>query len=271
MEIIILLISLTLLILIVTAHKRKRKLRIAAVIALMVVTLIALLFYSQSGSEGSEIIASFITGSSEQLDKIKPSAEDEPGEWKLYNHEKTDSRVGNNSFTIRPTVECIWGKQASGPMIYRDAEGNIYFSSLIRTRKFSDTLHFPRDRAWQFGGIMLRDPSSEENNIYIAVGSKDSELIIEVKSTINNISQSEGYKWPSGDAELMIQREAMVFGLYARPYGTKGPWTRIHTYYRPDFPEKLQAGLIAYSYSYGRNLNDFITYFDEVNIWRDHE
>jgi hypothetical protein len=223
-----------------------------------------------------EIVSAFLSGNTLNLEKLDSftSADFRTGEWEVVNQDFSEMHlVGNRSFTIKPNAECFWGKQSTGPMIFTRTEGNFFFTSLIRTRKFSDTLNFPRDQARQFGGIMLRSASenTNENYIYIAVGHRDSDLYIEVKSTNDGISTSDIYKWPSGDAELMIRREAMVFGLYARPYGTKRDWMRVQTYYRPDLPKMLNAGLIAYSYSFGRDLNDFIAYFDDVNIRRENE
>jgi hypothetical protein len=276
MEIIILLISVSLLALTLTFLKKNRRLKILSLFVILFATGITLLFTTMDNVEvnGEEIISSFLAGNTLKIEKTDFSDiyEDEV-EWDIYNPEMSELRLSGRSFSLKPSVECLWGKKSTGPMIFRAAEGDFYFSSLIRTRLFSDTLAFPRERAWQFGGIMLRDTTSEknENNIYIAVGRKDTELHIEVKSTTNGVSSSENFKWPSGDAELMIQREAVVFGLYARPYGTKGPWTQVQTFYRPDLSNTLQAGLFVYSYSYGRNLNDFIAYFDDVNVRRENE
>jgi hypothetical protein len=276
MEIFILLISAGLIVLILTLFKFRRKLKITFLIFVVVAAAVILLLTTLSSGnlKGGELVSAFLAGSSISIESnvSEIPVEEMETEWNVYNHEMTDLRKESNSFSLRPDKETLWGKKSSGPMIYRNAEGNFFFSSLIRTRKYSDTLTHPTEKAWQLGGIILRDPADEEeNNIFIAVGRKDADLYLEVKSTSNGKSVTNNYRWPSGDAELMIRRETSVFGLYARPYGTKGEWLRISTYYRPDLPNKLQAGVIAYSYSYGKNLNDFIAYFDEVNIRRENE
>jgi hypothetical protein len=277
MEIFILLLTFVLLIIVLTFLRKKRRLKIMFILIIITAAGIMMIISNFNDGEirGAEIISSFLSGNNLELEQLKP-AEEKAAElpvWNTFNSEISEFRTGNNSFSIRAVEECIWGRESTGPMIFRTAEGNFFLSSLVRTRPYSDTLNFYKERARQFGGIMLRNPDSlsGENNIYIAVGRKNDGLRLEVKSTIEGKSTSEIFRWPSGDAELMIQREAKVFGLYARPFGTKGVWTRVKTYYRPDLPNTLQAGIIIYSYSYGKNFNDFIAYFDDVNIRRGNE
>jgi hypothetical protein len=277
MEIFILLLTIILLIIIFTLLRKKRRLKIIFILIIIAAGGITMILKNLYDGEirGEELISSFLSGNNLESEQLKPieTPETEPPVWNTYNSEISEFRFGENSFSIKAAGESIWGKESTGPMIFRNAEGNFFLSTLVRTRPYSDTLNFSEDRAWQFGGIMLRNPDSlsGENYIYIAVGKRYNDLRLEVKSTTEGKSTSKTFKWPSGDAELMIQREAVVFGLYARPFGTKGEWTRVQTYYRPDLPNTLQAGIIIYSFSYGKKLNDFIAYFDDVNIRRENE
>jgi len=278
MEILVLLASVTMLVLLLAAVKGYRGLKII-LLFLSVISAAGWIFFNNSSDDinGTEFISSFLSGLTFNEEKNEVLAVTPPDEvkpqWKVYNGHLADIRHEGNSFSFSPKEESIWWRRSKGLLVYRYAEGDFFFSSLVRTRKNSDTLKYPDD-AWQFGGIMLRDPSAEqsqESYILIAVGSMDSALMIEIKSTIQGVTTKSNFRWLSGDAELMIQREAGVFGMCVRPYGTAARWTRLTTYYRPDLPVKLQAGIMAYAFSYGRNVHDMTAYFDDVKIRRENE
>jgi hypothetical protein len=279
MEILLLVLGLlSVIVLLITSVRKYMGFKVVLLLLLMIFAGGVIFYNSMDKNDegGTDIISSFLSGNSTPASKgsiLIPSTEEEPAaEWKTLNTDMADVWHESDSFTLRPNTECIWWKKGKGPMVFKEARGDFYFSSGIRTRKKSDTLKFPDD-AWQLAGIIIRSPADEskENYVFISVGFRESYLQIEVKNTVDNETTSHNYEWPSGDAELMIQRESGVFGMHVRPYGTKAAWKRIQTIYRPDMPRNLQAGITAYSYSYGRNIHDFIAYFDDITIRKANE
>lgn len=185
--------------------------------------------------------------------------------WQMYNPTLVDINLNNGFLHIIPKTESVWYKEDEGFSIYKNINGNIALLTKVHTRKNSDTTKYP-DAQWQFGGIMLRNPTTEkENYVFLVIGHRGDELQVEVKSTTNDVSDVEGFDWPTGDAELMILRKGTLFSLYARNDSSE-QWQLKKEYDRPDLPQDLQASVVAYAYSYGRNIFDLLVKFDYVRF-----
>lgn len=192
-------------------------------------------------------------------------------EWITYNGNMVNISISSGQLIMAPNVESVWWLKERGPMIYKMINGDFSLSTKVQTRKASDTTQYP-DKEWQLGGIMLRDPDSEnpergENYVFIVVGYRGTLLQVEVKSTFLGKSEVIGISWPHGDAELRISRKGSLFYMMARKNSTQ-KWQVIKIYERPDLPNELQAGLIVYSFSNFKGAVDFIARFDKVEFWR---
>jgi regulation of enolase protein 1 (concanavalin A-like superfamily) len=192
-------------------------------------------------------------------------------DWKIFNADMIDMKLSGSQLVLTPKIESVWWMKDNGPLIYKMAEGDFSFSTKVKTRKASDTTNYP-DKEWQFGGIMLRDSASEntergENYVFIVVGYRGSKLQVEVKSTQKNKSDVIGINWQTGDAEVRISRKGNLFYMMARKDPSE-EWQVMETYNRPDLPKQLQAGIIVYSYSYGRGVFDLTARFDEIKFWK---
>lgn len=192
-------------------------------------------------------------------------------EWIKYNTDMIDLNLSSGKLIMTPKVESVWWMKDRGPMIYKMIEGDFSFSTKVETRKASDTSSYP-DKLWQFGGIMLRDPASEdeakgENYVFIVAGYRGSKLQVEVKSTKDDKSDVIGIDWTSGDADVRISRKGNLFYMMARKNSTE-EWQIMETYERPDLPEKLQAAIIVYSFSYNKGVGDLTARFDEIKFWK---
>lgn len=185
-------------------------------------------------------------------------------EWQLRNESMMQWHLREGALVARTTQECVWWHNAQAPLFAQVVEGDFDLTAGVRTRKASDAASFP-DSNWQFGGIMLRDPSgdawfSRESYVFNVVGYRGSGLQIETKSTRQAVSEIRSVDWSSGDAELRIRRRGDRFTMLART--DEMQWQIVAEYIRQDLPSRLQAGLILYSASAGTGYHDLeVTYY----------
>ncbi len=189
--------------------------------------------------------------------------------WKWFQPELISTRFANNNLVVDSKAESVWWKNQRGPMLYRYFEGDGDASVIVKTRKASDSSSYP-DTEWQFGGLIFRDPISDawfgrENYVFNVLGYRRKALQVEIKSTRNGNSDVSAFDWPTGDAELAVQRRGAVFTLRARPIGS-ADWQTMGAYTRPDLPAVLQLGVVVYSYSEGRGVFDLSVSFDNLQI-----
>lgn len=272
--IVLLIVSIVLTILMFIKNKKKAK--FIAVIPLLLIIALYSIKYIPSGIKsrifpeylGSEIK---IDNSSLQYLNDDFNSDSLNADWVPLNIEIIDMALSNGQLIMTPKVESVWWMKDHGPMIYKMAEGDFSFSTKVQTRKASDTSRYP-DKVWQFGGLILRDPASEntqrgENYVFIVVGYRGSKLQVEVKSTLSGKSDVIGIDWPTGDAEVRITRRGKFFTLMARK-SSSDDWQVMETYERADLPQKLQAGIIVYSFSYNKGIIDLTARFDEIKFWK---
>jgi hypothetical protein len=189
--------------------------------------------------------------------------------WQWFQPELLSTAMTEQGLVMTSRSESLWWKNSRGPMVYRYVEGDGHFSIDVKTRKASDSSAYP-DTEWQFGGIMLRDPSADawfgrENYVFAVIGHRYQSLQLEIKSTVQGVSDVAGFDWPSGDASVMIERRGPLFTLKARPIGSSD-WRVMGEFNRPDLPSQLQLGIIAYTHSEGRAVYDFSAVFSDLAI-----
>ncbi len=197
--------------------------------------------------------------------------------WQWYQPELVSIEIADQQLQVETLVESVWYQNKRGPMLFRYLEGDGDITVNVKTRKASDLSSYP-DIEWQFGGIIFRNPSSDawfarEDYVFNVIGHRKSGLQVELKSTKNGYSDVSAFDWPTGDAQLKIQRRGAQFNLFARPIPNSqegndngGEWQLMGEYTREDFPSVLQVGLIVYSYSAGRQVFDLNVQFDQLLI-----
>jgi hypothetical protein len=191
-------------------------------------------------------------------------------DWSWYQPELIDWRLDGNSLAIKTNQESVWWQNSRGPMLFRPVKGDLEVSIKLNARKASDPSSFP-DSAYQFGGIMLRDPASDymltsENYVFNVIGNRGSNGIqVETKSTQNGWSSVQGTDWNTADVELKIKRTGALFSLFARSLEDVD-WQLIQEYQRSDLPEVLQLGVIVYSYSRGKGIVDLDVSFKDLVV-----
>ena len=121
---------------------------------------------------------------------------------------------------------------------------------------------------------MARNKNSiSENYVFNVVGTRFDIPSIETKSTTNNSSGTiEHFGINATRAELRMTRAGDEFNMYSRPLGSN-TWIHRSTFNRPDLPDTLQVGIIAYAFlSYPEELAVRVDYIrfepsTTVNQW----
>ena len=190
--------------------------------------------------------------------------------WTLYRPDPATIAVEDSRLVLTAVEESVWLSSKSAPLVYQEVSGDVTVLSTAHARRASDPSKTP-DKQYQYGGLMLRDPVSEdgdENYVFVVLGVREpnARLNIEVKSTTDNDSKADIIDWSSGDAELRIDRNGSKIILSAREIG-KPTWQLLKTYNRPDLPDTLQAGVIAYAFSHRKGIFDFQMSFEQVEYW----
>lgn len=189
--------------------------------------------------------------------------------WTWRNEGMLAHRIAGDSLVMEATTESLWWMNAQGPFLFAPIEGDLTMRAHVKVARRSAP-DLPPDREWQFAGIMLRHPGGDrrwtlENYVFIVIGHRGARLQVEFKSTRDAVSDVEAVDWPSGDAELMIERRGSAFTLLARAPGAD-EWSLRHRFERPDLPATLQAGLILYAFSEGRGVHDLRGTFSAVRL-----
>lgn len=172
--------------------------------------------------------------------------------WTVVNGDLAAIEVRDGSLWITPSRYSVWFHHEAGPGVVQEVTGNFAASTTVRARSVARP-DDPPFTNFQFGGLIARDPASDaeetpENYVFSVVGYRGDYLSAETKSTINDASMVDGPPWPSGDAEIRICRVDDTFQLYIREIGADA-WNLAIAYDRPDLPETLQVGPIAYTYT----------------------
>jgi len=168
--------------------------------------------------------------------------------WSVLRPELVDIAVGDGELSITPNQYSVWFNDEAGSLIHKNVTGNFKATTLVRARRASNPSE-PVGPWYQFGGLLALDPTTRLHNyVFIVVGDRGEYLAVETKSTRDSDSDVQGPAWPSGDAELRLCRLGSQFLLYKRAVGERA-WTEAVRYARPDLPNTLQVGPLAYAYT----------------------
>jgi hypothetical protein len=170
--------------------------------------------------------------------------------WSTVQPDLVSARVRDGALSLTLRGPALWFNDSVGVLMFKPVSGNFKATTTVRTRSQSEPDQ-PPTAAIRLGGLMARDPASDEtqrqNYVHIVVGNgPDGVLAVEHKTTTNNNSVYEAPPWPSSDAQLRICRVGSTYSMYKRPLGSK-TWQLAASYERPDLPETLQVGADVYS------------------------
>lgn len=183
-----------------------------------------------------------------------------------------------------------WFESYRGPLVFKEITGDFVITTQVNISDRddigdSDSNDIPNGSAFSLAGLMIRTPrdienpaldwtpgtfeddetNNGENYIFLSLGYGNSgnQFQMETKTTRN--SRSSLVLQDRGDNSMINLQIARigetVFTLYQIP-GEE--WVLNNRYHRPDLPETLQAGMVAYS-DWGK-VSDFDPFYHNNNV-----
>ncbi|MCP4422507.1 MAG: DUF1349 domain-containing protein [Chloroflexi bacterium] len=189
------------------------------------------------------------------------------GSWTIFNASDFSYDEYGGQLHMVPSHFVVWFKRSNGPFLYKLVDGDFKLTARVIT---NNTASSP---VVQFGGIMMRDPDSDdpdptssENYVFNVVGKFVNALAVEIKSTVADASYVEkDIDWNDASAELQICRLGANFYLYKRHIGETS-WTLERSFNRPDIGSTVQAGMIAYAQNNTPDLDAGFEYIEFSRI-----
>lgn len=174
-------------------------------------------------------------------------------EWSVLNPSLTTLSVSNGVLELQPTVgglQNIWYQGAEGPLVWRLVSGDFEVTTRL-TVDDPQNPGAPPPISYRLAGILLQDPSStpvDNDFCHVALGGGDgvSPLAAEDKDTIDSTSDFVLHPVATLTGELRLMRSNGVVSMWHRTDDTQ-PWTLLRQHARPDLPQTLRVGLMAYS------------------------
>lgn len=163
-----------------------------------------------------------------------------------------DEENGQRHLVIEPKVSS-WYEDIIGGFLYREIAGDFEVTARVHA---SGRKGATPTRSFSLGGLMVRAPRevtaeniepNKENWLFLTTGTVDrpGEPQFEAKTTMNSVSTLRSYPARRGWLDLRIVRLKELFTLLYRYDGEE--WNYLDQWVRPDLPETLQVGLIAYT------------------------
>lgn len=201
-------------------------------------------------------------------------------EWQQYGTAYYDLLFDGEQLTMdinnaNCSSNCPWYHSESAGFVYKNIVGDFELISVVHAEEASGAnAGDDISNDTQLGGLMARNGNSDtENYVFNVVGSRFDNPSIETKSTTNNNSNPiHAFLVATTRSELRMVRSGSVFYMYSRIIGAP-TWTLRSTFNRPDLPDTLQVGMIAYAFSsYPQDLAvqfDFIEFSEHtmINSW----
>lgn len=166
-----------------------------------------------------------------------------PG-WTTFRPEAANVSVEGGVLHLDPAVNTVWLDGSTSILLWKEVEGDFMATAAVRSHQ-AGNVDAPPPSGFRFGGLMARDGGGgPENYVFIVLGT-DTDPSVETKSTVDSGSTYQGPSWPTARGEVRLCRIGARFELYVRE--TDGAWQLSNAFDRPDLPEGLQVGPIAYN------------------------
>lgn len=175
--------------------------------------------------------------------------------WNAEQLEAIDISASRSGWLTLVPWTCTWYQDWRGPMAFKRVGGDFVVTSAVENTG-RDGTSLPGIN-FSLGGLMIRTPRNitpatwapgGENYVFLSVGYGQAgppRWQFEVKTTVASQSTLILSDAPGPAARLQIARLGRYVICLRREPG--GPW-RVHQRYdRPDFPDTLQVGPVAYT------------------------
>jgi hypothetical protein len=171
---------------------------------------------------------------------------DELAGWELFNDELATFSVVDGQLMLDARPNTAWVHGQTSILVWKEVSGDFMATASIRAGGLAEPDE-PPPPIFRFGGLLARGAQDgPENTVHIALGTDD-DPSVETKSTRDGVSTWQGPPWPSAAGEVRICRIGSSFMMYVRE--TDGPWVLSNAYARPDMPEVLEVGPMAFNNS----------------------
>ena len=169
-----------------------------------------------------------------------------------WNELEFSSEGGKSFMTIKPHVSS-WYEDVYGGLLYKNVVGDFQVTASV---KASGVQKETPDQSFSLGGIMARRPNQfdagtwkegNENWLFLTTGTADKpgHQQFEVKTTYQSISTLRTYPAKTEWVKLRMVRLRELFTMLYKYEGED--WQYLDQWVRPDLPETLEVGLIAYT------------------------
>ncbi len=165
--------------------------------------------------------------------------------WTEHNGGGATVTVEDGHAIIDPDPRTQWYNNDEAYHLCKPVSGDFCVTASMSVTNAAGGATYP-GATLRIGGLMIRDPDSDVPNTYhVGLGVLiDPEMCFEHKSTVSGVSTVGATPYPSTDGDLRVCRLGdEVYGLLREPGGS---WELMHQVSRPDLPDSLLAGPIAY-------------------------
>lgn len=176
-------------------------------------------------------------------------------QWGAEQNETYDIDASRPGWLTMVPYTCTWYQDWRGPMAFKRVGGDFVVTASLEARA-RDGVSIPNS-LFSLGGLMIRTPRNitpatwtpgGENYVFLSLGYGNAvprRWQYEVKNTISGNSNLILSDATGPLSRLQIARVGNnVICLRRDP---AGPWRVHQRYFRPDFPETLQVGAVAYT------------------------
>lgn len=198
------------------------------------------------GDDGGDTGGGDDGGEEDPLASFSDEFDGDLSAWSVHLPEAADYAVDGGALVMEPYANTQWYASDEALQIYQGITGDFAMTSLVTVTNLAGGPAAPGD-PYRIGGIMVRDPDAPQVNSYhMGIGNMNTGSVVTVsKSTDDASSQIGTNAWDGTLAEMRICRVgADVQGLIRLP--GEG-WTIVDWHVRPDLPQTLAAGPIAYA------------------------
>lgn len=167
-----------------------------------------------------------------------------------------DANITRPGHLVMTPYSSSWFEEWRGELTYKNVTGDFVITTFVEPRNRAGTGRPERD--YSLAGIMVRVPramtnvnewtAGGQNYVFLSMGSANRATAgyeYEVKTTSNSTSVLFIEGTDATRAAIQVARLGPHLIMMRRDEGEE--WVVHRRYYRPDFPETLQAGLTVYT------------------------